>query len=131
MGTLRQVVTETIDSLGRPFDNMLYARVRSALMNECVLWIRRSINQRGLEDDFEQSYVAELEFVDSADNPIKISNIRILRSVNIGFSFHYTMPSWILFFKPYMTIIMFYICNSIKIYISLFGYITNCLICII
>lgn len=82
MASLRQVTTEVIDSLGRPFDNMLYARVRSALLNECVQWARRSINQRGIENEFKQSYVAELSLVDSADNNIRISGSQILRTNN-------------------------------------------------
>lgn len=82
MASLRQVTTEVIDSLGRPFDNMLYSRVRSALLNECVQWARRSINQRGIENEFKQAYVAELSLVDGADNPIRTSGSQILRTDN-------------------------------------------------
>lgn len=82
MATLRQVVSEVIDSLGRPFDKMLYERVKSSIMNECVVWVRRSINKDGLDNLFKQSYVAEVSLVDSADNPIKDSSVKILRTDN-------------------------------------------------
>lgn len=82
MASLRQLATEYINALNKPFDNMLYERIKALLIHERAQEYRRSVAKNGIDEEFLQRYKIELQLVDISDAYGIDFEKKILRSKN-------------------------------------------------
>jgi len=81
MATLRTYATQIIDSLSRPFDEMLLRRVMDLIINERAVLIRQEMGKGDSHHYYTFPYEVELEVIEGVDDNI-IYGERILRSIN-------------------------------------------------
>lgn len=67
MATLNIIADEIGDALGRPFDWMFKARIKSIFRHEAYLIIKQSIDKDGMTDYFKTKFSVELSVVDNTD----------------------------------------------------------------
>lgn len=82
MASLRQRATQVIDALDKPFDEMLYQRVKDILITERALSIRRSIQRNGIDDEFKQRFKVAMIRVDKSDFYQVSTDLKVFRSEN-------------------------------------------------
>lgn len=79
--TLKQIVDSIINSINRPYDDMLYGRVRDLVINERSLLLRQQIHKYTDDKLYMQDYTVSLEKVSINTNSSNAVDY-ILRSVN-------------------------------------------------
>ena len=67
MASLKQYATRVIDAINKPFDEMLYERVKDIIISERSLDIRRSVQKNGIDDEFKQRFKLAVSKVDKSD----------------------------------------------------------------
>jgi len=82
MASLKQLATEYIDALGKPFDHLLYERIKALIIHERSTEIRRSVQKYGLDEEFLQRYKITLVPVDASDLYGVNSYHKVFRSEN-------------------------------------------------
>lgn len=81
MSTTREIISTITDNLNRPFDTMLYERIRLLVIAEANKLIRQQIQKNGFDSAYIQRYTIALTQADislSSTYPIKI----VLRTVS-------------------------------------------------
>lgn len=82
MASLRQLATEYINALNKPFDTMLYERVKALIIHERAQEIRRSVQKHGIDLEHLQRYKVKLIKTDASDSYGIDSGKIVLRSEN-------------------------------------------------
>jgi hypothetical protein len=83
MATLRQIATQVAYDLNRPNDQILIARVSDLVIQECAMFLRRSIERNGKDKALTLYYIDDLIKVDVSAVPNKIDvNQNVLRTEN-------------------------------------------------
>ena len=79
--TLNRIAQDIADALNRPFDTMLIERLKGLILEQRSLLIRQSIDKNGVDRQYVQNYIVDLEEVDIADGTT-LAGMLALRSSN-------------------------------------------------
>ncbi len=82
MPSLKQIATEIIDTLGEPFNHILYERVKALIIHEIATLVKAESDKRGISEDWIVYCPVELKKVDPADLPNVVTEKSVYRSIN-------------------------------------------------
>jgi len=81
MATLNKIATQIADGMGRPFDEMLHARLKDIIVQEAATLLQQTMDKDGVDREYRQTYIVDMKIV-PADETNLSSNLTILRSIN-------------------------------------------------
>ena len=68
MFTTKEIISSVTDNLNRPYDTILYNRIRLLVFAEANKLIRQQISKYGFDANYTQEYIIDLEAVDLSES---------------------------------------------------------------
>jgi len=82
MATLRKIAHQIADSINRPFDTMLYYRLRDYIIQESATLLQQTMDKDGVDKEYVATQIIPMMIVNASELRNEITSDKILRSVN-------------------------------------------------
>ena len=82
MATLRKIAHQIADSINRPFDDMLYYRLRDYIIQEAAFLMQQTMDKDGVDKQYVATSIVPMKIVNASELSIVTDNKKILRSVD-------------------------------------------------